>query len=384
MKLPFQIAFRFLKSSIFQTIAIILGIAVGVSVQIFIGSLIGGLQKDLVDTTIGNSSQITIFSENNAIEDYEGILSNLKSWDDNIKYVSPSVDGAGSAVVGTNTKPILFRGFDFEKANNIYGFENKLKEGSLPLAGEIAIGSQLAESLGLNKLDSLEILIPLVGSQTLIISGIFDLGVAAINETWLISNIETAQNLLNLNSNQITSIEMQVKDVFKADETALNISSEINSEQFIVQNWKDQNSALLSGLQGQSTSSLMIQIFVMISVILGISSVLAITVMQKSKQIGILKAMGMSNSDASKIFLIEGFILGLFGAIVGVLLGLGLAYSFSTFALNEAGKPIINLFIDPQFILISALVATLASTFAALIPARKSSKLSIIEVIRNG
>jgi lipoprotein-releasing system permease protein len=121
----------------------------------------------------------------------------------------------------------------------------------------------------------------------------------------------------------------------------------------------------------------------MISVVLAIASVLAITVLQKSKQIGILKAMGIKDKDASLVFLFEGLILGIFGALAGVLLGLGLAYSFTTFAIGADGNPVVPLYIDFGFIVLSALIAVFAATVASLIPARKSSKLSVIEVIRN-
>jgi lipoprotein-releasing system permease protein len=96
-----------------------------------------------------------------------------------------------------------------------------------------------------------------------------------------------------------------------------------------------------------------------------------------------LKAMGIQNLDASLIFLFEGLILGVLGALFGVILGLGLATAFTTFALNADGSPVVPLFIDPTFIAVSALIAVLASLGASLIPARKSSKLSVIEVIRN-
>jgi len=81
--------------------------------------------------------------------------------------------------------------------------------------------------------------------------------------------------------------------------------------------------------------------------------------------------------------LFEGLILGLFGAVAGVLLGLGLSYAFTTFAVNDLGEPVVPLYIDFGFIALSALIAILASAGAALIPARKSAKLSVIEVIRN-
>lgn len=386
MKLALQIAIRFLKSAKTQTIVIILGIAVGVSVQVFIGSLIQGLQKDLVNTTIGSSSQITIkpSTRGEYIDNYSSYLLLLPSVDSNIESLNVAVDGAGSLIQDDQTEPILLRGFRIEDANQIYKFDNKLIEGTLPLSqNDVILGKDLFDSFGLSLNDTITLSIPLGNSQTVKVVGVYDFKVSTINKTWVITTIPTAQAILGL-SNQATSIEMQVKDVFLADETATNIITALNSDSLTVENWKDLNQDLLSGLNGQSISSLMIQVFVMISVVLGISSVLAITVMQKSKQIGILKAMGIKDIQASFVFLFEGFILGIFGAIFGVLFGLGLAYSFTTFALDANNEPIIALFIDPNFIALSAFIAVLASTLASLIPARKSSKLSVIEVIRNG
>jgi lipoprotein-releasing system permease protein len=108
-----------------------------------------------------------------------------------------------------------------------------------------------------------------------------------------------------------------------------------------------------------------------------------VTVVQKSKQIGILKAMGIKDRQSSLIFLFEGFLLGIMGTVIGVALGLGLSFSFSTFVKNPDGTPLIELYINYKFIGLSAFVALLASTIAALIPARGSSKLNPIEVIRN-
>jgi len=172
-------------------------------------------------------------------------------------------------------------------------------------------------------------------------------------------------------------------DVFEADLIADAVKTTINDSSLSVLNWKTQNEQLLSGLQGQSISSLMIQVFVMLSVLLGIASVLAITVMQKSRQIGILKAMGIKNRTASLIFLTEGFILGIFGAATGVAFGVGLSVAFTKFALNSDGTPVVPLSFDPNFIALSACVAVLACVLASLIPARKSSKLDPIDIIRN-
>lgn len=384
MSLAFSIALRFLKSSKGQTLLIALGIAIGVSVQIFIGSLIQGLQIDLVDTTIGRQPQVTLASntDDKLIENYQPILDDVAANYPGVKHVSPAADGPALFTIDEENYSVLVRGLSFEQADGIYQIASSLKEGSLPVQGdEVMIGLDLAKETGLAIGDTVEVLVGSPEKSTMKITGLFDLGVSSLNKSWVLTTLATAQNLFDY-GDRLTGIEMQVEDVFAADTIAQSIQKN-QRETIETENWKDQNASLLSGLNGQSVSSLMIQIFVMISVLLGIASVLAITVVQKSRQIGILKAMGIQDGSASRIFLFQGMMLGLAGAILGILLGLGLAYAFTRFAVNPDGTPVVPLFIDPRFIALSAGFAVLVSTLAALIPARKSSQLNPIEVIRN-
>lgn len=386
MKLAFQIASRFLKSGKLQTLFIILGIGVGVSVQVFIGALISGLQKSLVDTTIGNSSQITVTREDEGyISDYDTLIASILDSDSNIRVAAANFNVAGSLEQNSETLPVLVRGFNVSDADGIYKFEDKLTEGRLPNAlNEIILGNFFQTEFNLSVGDTITIQVPLKGDTTLTVVGFFDFEVKAINELWAVSTLETTQTLFQV-GDVVSSIESQVNEsaYFEADTISLKVQEAIGST-YVTTNWIENNASLLSGLQGQSISSLMIQIFVLISVVLGIASILAIIVLQKSKQIGILKAMGIKNSDASLIFLFQGLILGIFGALTGVVLGIGLLVSFQTFAIDATtGDPVIPLNIEYSFIALSALIAVGVSTVAALVPARKSSKLSVIEVIRN-
>lgn len=382
MKLAFQIAWRFLTSAKRQTLIIILGISVGVSVQVFIGSLISGLQKNLVETAIGSSSHITVISDGGSvIDNYEDTMTTLGNESDLFTVITPVFDLPGILEKGTEKTEILYRGLEFDTANGIYKLDERLIEGSLPDADkEIALGIRIKEELGLTVGDTITIEI-LGGFETLSIVGFFDIGVAQLNRSWGVGTIETLQSIAS--STGATRIETQLSDTFEAETLALELDQILESDGLKTQNWMIENESLLSGLQGQSISSLMIQIFVIISVVLGISSTLAITVMQKSRQIGIMKAMGIKDRDASYVFLSEGFILGIFGAIGGVLLGLGLSYAFTTFAVNSDGTPVVPLSIDSSFIALSGGIALVACLVASLTPAIKSSKMTVIEVIRN-
>lgn len=384
MKLAFNIAKRFLLSAKKQTIVIILGIAVGVSVQVFIGALISGLQDDLVDTAVGSQSQISIYNEDRSlmVDDYSQIVSQLDQRED-LTAVSPSISSEGVASFNSENLNVFIKGVDFMRANDIYKYDEKLADAQSNLAvnsNEVIVGIGIKESLSLDINDTMNYTDTFTNQTvTLKVVGFIDYKSSVLNSTSLVTNLETTQNILGLLSTQVQTIETQLVDIFSAEEVNQDIMNDLNNPSLSSNTWIDLNEDLLSGLNGQSISSLMIQIFVIVSVVLGISSVLAITVLQKSRQLGILKAMGIKDSDASKIFLFEGVLLGFFGAVIGILLGIFFLYGFETFA--DTGIPIK---FDIGFLALSAGIAIAASTIASLSPAIKSSKLSVIEVIRNG
>ncbi|NMA23928.1 MAG: ABC transporter permease, partial [Spirochaetales bacterium] len=241
----------------------------------------------------------------------------------------------------------------------------------------------LVEEIGISIGEEISITTPERNTVDLKLVGIYDFKVASLNKSWIITEINTSEQVFD-KENKVSSIETQIKQVFDADIIAEELLTDIKANGLGVLNWKAQNEELLSGLTGQSASSYMIQVFVLLAVLLGITSVLAISVVQKSKQLGILKAMGIKDKDASLIFLLQGLILGVIGAILGTALGLGLTFVFSNFVKNPDGTPLVPFYLDYTFILISVIIAIVASTIAAFVPARKSSKLNPIEVIKNG
>ncbi|MGL5977798.1 MAG: ABC transporter permease [Erysipelotrichaceae bacterium] len=385
MRLSFKIASRFLTSSFGQTMLIVFGIAMGVSVQIFIGSLIGGLQANLINTTVGSSAQITVLPsvDGEVIQDDTKVLAEIKDNITGIRAAASISQSPGFYTVGEETTAILLRGVEFADATKIYGLDEKLISGEIPTnTSEILIGKELAEEKSLSVGDTMKLSNVVVAGMEFKIVGIYDLKVKQLNALWIFTPTSSMDSFVGTTPNT-TQIELQVDDVFAADVIASDIQSLLGSN-FTLVNWKAENESLLSGLNGQSASSYMIQFFVMISVVLAIASVLAISVVQKSKQIGILKAMGISNRKASWIFLFQGILLGVFGALCGVAIGIGLTYAFGTFVLNADGTPVVPVLLNFNFIIISASIAILASTFASLIPAIKVSRLDPIDVIRNG
>lgn len=387
MKLAFSIAVRFLKSSRGQTILIVIGIMIGVAVQVFIGSLIDGLQVSLVDRTIGSSSQITITDADNenSFADDAAIYNELQE-DERLTAVSKAFNGNGFVVEDDeeSTFPVLMRGFEFDDANAIYNFPDALVAGEIPAGeNEVLAGINLMEDRVFSLGDTLDFMTPEGEMAEVEIVGVFDLGVASLNESWLVTELESAQTIFG-EEDQISALETQVEDVFAADVIAADIEESVASYDLETSNWEEENEQLLSGLSGQSISSYMIQVFVLVAVLLGIASVLAISAVQKSKQLGILKAMGIQDRTAGLIFLIQGFLLGTIGSVIGAGLGVGLMYGFAAFVKNPDGSALVPFYTDWTFIGLSVLIAIVSSTIAAFIPAKNSSRLNPIEVIQNG
>ena len=403
MKFEIKMAWRFLKSGKTQTFLILLGIIIGVAVQTFLGSLIGGLQTDLVDQTVGSSPHITLLgedqlprpvtisnSEMSRVITYTGDEKGIKRWWEkvekldersNLTAVSPTIIGSGFATRGDNSQSIVIRGVEINRADKIYDIKNRIISGKEDIGGNaILIGVELANELELKKGDSIQLRSADGVTDNFIINGIFDLESGNLNKSWVFMARQRAAAFLDLR-NEITNIELQIDDVFTANNIALNLENDFGGIK--AESWQKNNQQLLTALQSQSSSSIVIQVFVIIAVTLGIASVLAVSVVQKSRQIGILKAMGATNRSVALVFLLQGAILGIIGSILGSLSGIGLSQIFVNLVRTPAGDPLFPIEIDPLFIIISIVIATIAGMLAALIPARNSAELSPMEVIRN-
>lgn len=384
MTLPLRIAVRFLLSGKLQTLLIIGGIAVAVSVQVFVGLLLDSLQAGLVERTVGNSPQITISSagENITIGRWGETVTLAESLE-STGPVGVSVTGNGFVNRGNSSTPIIVRGFDDAAANSIYNITAEMTEGSMiESTADILIGTDLAEELEVGVGDRLQVRTSAGVTGDYVIAGLFDFGVGAIDGSWVVTGLRTAQNLFGF-GDRVTSVEMKVPEIFIADVVAADLERLLDNDDLSVSNWQEENEDLLNAIQSQDISSNMIQIVIIISVAIAIASILSISVLQKKRQIGILKAMGIKDLAASLIFVYQGLLIGVFSGIAGIGLGLGLLYAFTAFA-TTGGESVVAFRLEPLFVVRSFAVAIVASGLAGLIPARRSLQLTPIEVIREG
>lgn len=400
-----MIAWRFLKESRSQTILILLGIIIGVSVQIFLSSLISGLQRNLIEQTVGDSPHILLKAQENSpqsilqkgnqslvipiiaavkkdayILSYQPLLKKLDTFP-NLKIVSSLVEGSGFITKAEVSRPVVVKGIFLDRADGIYKIIQRVNNGKAVLGGTgVLIGRGLAEDLKIETGSIIEIRTSEGNSGAFAVNGIFDFENAAINSSWIFMDIFRSQALFDLNG-AISRIEMQIDQVFQSENIAQKIKKD--NPDFLIETWQSNNRQLLSALQSQSASSYMIQFFVLLAVTLGIASVLAIAAVQKSREIGILKAMGTRTNSASRIFLIQGAVLGLSGSILGSLVGVGLIKMFQI-ASQSGGALSFSIQVEFRTAISLIVISTIASIGAALFPARKAASLVPIEVIRNG
>jgi lipoprotein-releasing system permease protein len=379
-----RVAMRFLSSNKGQTALIVMGLAIGIAIQLFVGLLLQNLGAGFIATVTQNSPHVTVLPEGNATQ--------LTGWEDmaarvkgigGVEAVSPAADSSALASKGSRTSSVLVRGFVIGDATRIYSLEKDLYAGALPSAyDQVIIGKELSKKLGVGVGDNITIVTATRETFDFTVSGLFDLGSAQVNERWVITTLGASQTVFRLGGN-VTSIEVTVKDVMTARSTAGKVKSVLAGSPVKVENWEDSNPDVFSAVAAQRASGLMIQSFVLISLLIGIASILSITVLQKSKQIGILKAMGIRDRDASIVFLFQGFFYGVFGTMLGTVIGTGLFLGFLK-GISASGNNIITSSLNLPFIVGSALVVIAAATLASLSPAIKSRRLSPVEVIRGG
>jgi lipoprotein-releasing system permease protein len=382
--LSLKIAARFLRKSPAQSILIAAGIAVGIGVQVFLGSLITSLQTSLVDQTIGNSPQVTVVSAKEGVAlDYTSGLQLAMKNEPQITTAVPTRSFSAIFKKGAESAPLQLIGGQLAQLDTIYDISGRLTSGTAELgAQQVMVGKDFADTYGLKAGDTASFVLPDGKPATLTVSGVFDFGSAAANSTTAFVDGGYAAGVLGLGADQYTAVDAQVSNVFDSEAVAESLRAQPALSGLTVSEWQAENADLLSALKSQSSSSYMIQFFVLVAVALGIASTLAISAVQKTRQIGILKAMGMKDRQSGRIFLWQALILGVSGAAVGVGAGLALIALFTFLGRNSS-----SLFpITPQagFVVISFVVGVLVAVASSLIPSRRTSKLDPIEVIQGG
>ena len=401
MWIEWTIALRFLREGKAQSALILIGIAVGVAVLVFLSALIAGLQSNIIERTLGTQAHIKVEppQERNLIapappghvqlvlEDQRAQrLRSINNWQQvrdlldglpQLSAVSPLISGPAFARRGQASMSVALLGVDPVRYRRIVDLQDAMVAGSFRLdAQDAVIGSQLATDLGLRVGDKLRLDAGQGQGRESVVNvvGIFHLGVRELDARYVYLGMQPTQSLLNL-PGAATVLEVKLHQIFDAQRVAEQIARLTGLK---AQSWIATNTQLMNALQSQRLSTQMICIFVALSVALGIASVLAVSVVQRTREIGILRAMGATRRQMLRIFLLQGAVLGLLGSLLGSAASYGLVAVFNTFAQNLFYVPI-----DPWLPVLAAALATLTGVVAAAIPARRAAQLDPVEAIRH-
>lgn len=407
MSLPFEwtVALRFLKEGRMQTALIVGGVTAGVAIIIAITALITGLQKSLIDRTLGTQPHISIKPPEESalpaldrtedavaariepraqrlrsLDQWERILPALESLPE-VVAASPMVSGAGFAARGSASRSIALIGVDADRYQRIVDIRSDMVAGEFRLVpSSVVIGVDLARDLGVALGDKIRVTTAQQRADTLSIAGLFDVGSRDLNRRWVFVTLSSARNLLDLPGG-VSQIDLRVRGTFDAERVALDIERRMP---VLADSWMRTNAQLLAALRNQTATTLTIRAFVVVIVALGIASVLVVSVVQKSREIGILRAMGASRGRILAVFLIEGGIVGLAGAVLGSILGTGLLQLLSRLVRDANGVSIFTPEIDAVLYVEAALVAIVVGLLAAVAPARRAALLDPVAAIRYG
>ncbi|WP_201555498.1 ABC transporter permease [Psychrobacter sp. 72-O-c] len=392
------IAMSFLREGRMQSIMITVGVAVGVAVIIFITALVQGLQSNLIENTLGTQAHIRLLPPdeiNMVLPPVAGTvqllqedkrpqrLRSINNWQQItatldqlplLTAVSPTVSGPAFVRRGEALASVALVGTDLERYQKIIPLEEYLVSGQLRMgADNVLIGSQLAKDLGVQVGNKLRLETGQQNSAVVNIAGIFELGVRELDARYVYLDLKQAQSLLGLPGG-VTVIDLTVADIFEAENIAAQVGR-LTSLQ--AESWIMTNVQLMNALSAQSLSTNMIIVFVAISVAFGIASVLSVSVVQRTREIGILRATGATRQQILRIFLIQGAVFGLLGSVVGSAASYVLVWVFNTF-----GPGLFYIPISVKLVIVAMLLATLTGVLAAAIPSRRAAALDPVEAIR--
>jgi lipoprotein-releasing system permease protein len=403
------LALRFLREGRAQTILIIAGSSFGVLLLVFLTALIGAVQQDLLSKTLGTQPHVVLrvpdeearplrragagleAGELSAarVERPAQRLRAVTGWSSLVADVarapevtaaSPLASGPGLATRGGAQSAVALFGVVPEKFLSIYNVDQRLVAGRFDPSGDrVVIGQELASDLGIGVGDKLRLSGRPGRDDVFTVAGIFDLGVRDVNRRWVLVSLRAAQTLLDLPGG-ITQVDVRVRDPFRAEETAALLGPRTG---MTAESWQKTNRELLAGLRGQSGSSQLIQTFVVLGVAVAIASVLIISVVQRQRQIGILRAMGTPRATVLRVFLIQGALVGVAGSVFGGLVGAAISLAFvkATAGGPDAQEYVLDL--SAALFAKAAAVAIGTGLVAAVMPARRAARLLPAVAIRH-
>jgi lipoprotein-releasing system permease protein len=396
-------ALRFLRDGWMQSLFILAGVAMGVAVIVFMSALMASSQANFLRRVLSAQAHVVLLPQEEvaralrdgttaltdpriqrpaqrlrSIDQWQSLLRTLAALPEVIES-TPVASGAALAVRGDASRSITLNGVLPEEYFRIVLIPENLAAGQMRLGtDDIVVGTELASQLGMGVGDRVRISAAGGREATLTVAGIFDLGNKAVNERTTYVALRTAQSLLGLTGG-VTSIQITVSDIWQAERLAQRIKAIADVR---VESWIATNQQFFTAINAQETMITMIRLAVGLSVALGIASVLVVSVVQRSREIGILRAMGAGRSQILRVFLIQGGVLGFLGAVIGTSLAFAGLRAFHALVRQADGRELFPLVMDPGLFVSTAVLAAVTGVLAAVAPAVRAARLDPVVAIR--
>jgi len=400
------LSLRYLKAKRKQTfisvitVISVLGVMVGVMALVVVLSVMNGFRADLMSKILGVNSHILVLRYGGAFGDYKKIAERVDKLD-GVVASTPFIYAQVMANNSGNVSGALLRGVDPKNAARVVSFEEMIKEGSLASLEEdaggsspIVVGRELSRQIGIGPGDIVTLLSP-EGKLTPLgrspntkrfrVTGIFDSGMYEYDASMVFVSLKEAQDFLAM-GDRVTGLEVRVDDIYESDKIAKQIQADLGYP-YWTKDWKVMNRSLFSALKLEKVTMFVILTMIVLVGALNIISTLVMVVMEKTRDIAILRAMGASAKSIMSIFMLQGLLVGLIGTMAGLASGLGIChllgkYKFISLPADVyyiSTLPVRVEFVDVWLV---ALAAVFISFVATLYPAWYGSRLDPVEAIR--
>ena len=403
--LPFEwiAAVRFLREGRMQTLFIIGGITIGVGVIVFMSAMLAGLQANFIKRVLTSQPQIQLLPPDQVarpLRNAKGVFEDavvqrpsqrvisIDQWPKirdqmlampEVTAVAPTISGSALALRGDASRAVTLSGVEPDSYFRIVRVPDYIVAGEPRLTSEdVIVGIELAKNLGATVGDKLNIQAAKGANRVLTITGLVDLGNKGANQRTLYVALRTGQSLLDMIGG-VTTIDLTVTDIYAAEEIAKRIEAANAVE---ADSWIKTNAQFFTAVRAQATSNTLIRMFVGLSVAFGIAAVLIVSVIQRSKEIGILRAMGTSRGQILRVFLLQGGLLGFIGSLFGAVMGAFALVYWHSVARQVDGSELFPLILERRLFILTALLATLTGLLAATAPAVRAAKLDPVVAIR--
>jgi lipoprotein-releasing system permease protein len=407
MKLPYQlfIALRYLRTKkkrkgiSVNTIISIGGVAVGVMALLVVLSVMSGFHEDLQKKILGVNAHLVILDFKGTMSGYKDVIEKLKG-EEYIVSSSPFVLGQTMVSYGKKAHGVFLRGIVPESEKRTTEIFKYIKEGSISdLATRngipgIILGNELARSLGAFRGDIINVISPVgeIGPLGMLpkikkfrVAAIFEVGMFEYDLNLVITDIHSAQEFFEM-KDDVTGVEVRLSDIYKAPLVRERIQKKLSFPLY-ARDWMQMNRNLFSALKLEKFAMFIILILIILVASFNIVSTLIMNVIEKKREIAILKAMGATNKGIMSIFMLQGLLIGLLGTIIGVTGGYLLNYVLNTYQIIKLPADVYYLSHLPvkmklfDFITVS-LSAIIISFLATIYPAWQAAKLNPVEPLR--